>query len=80
MIIDGSISSKKTDILIEKYAELLNSGIDASRILVLVQNSSLKNNFINKTLEKIKVNSLEKLQVYSFERYFEKNSVQRLQF
>ena len=63
MIIDGSISSKKTDILIEKYAELLNSGIDASRILVLVQNSSLKNNFINKTLEKIKVNSLEKLQV-----------------
>ena len=66
MIIDGSISSKKTDILIEKYAELLNSGIDASRILVLVQNSSLKNNFINKTLEKIKVNSLEKLQVYSF--------------
>lgn len=66
MIIDGSISSKKTDILIEKYASLINSGVDSSRILVLVQNSNLKNIFINKVLEKINVNSLEKLNVYSF--------------
>ena len=66
MIIEGSISSEKTNILISKYAELLNSGIPASEILVLVQNSTLKNNFVDKTLEKLTVDSLEKLQVYSF--------------
>ncbi|MBO8430470.1 hypothetical protein IAC76_03715, partial [Spirochaetes bacterium] len=66
MIVDGSVSSNKTDFLVEKYCTLLNSGVDASRILVLVQNSNLKNNFINKTLEKLQIDSLEKLQVYSF--------------
>lgn len=66
MIINGSISSAKTSILIDKYATLLNSGIDASKILVLVQNSNLKNNFINKCLEKLSIDCFEKLQVYSF--------------
>lgn len=66
MIIDGSVSSNKTEILAEKYAALINSGIDASRILVIVQNSKLKNNFVSKTLENLRVECLEKLQVYSF--------------
>lgn len=66
MIIDGSVSSDKTNILIEKYASLLNSGVDASKILVLVQNSNLKNKFVNETLKKIKVDCFEKLKVYSF--------------
>lgn len=66
MIINGSITSDKTSILIDKYASLLNSGIDASKILVLVQNSNLKNNFVNKCLEKLSINCFEKLQVYSF--------------
>lgn len=66
MIINGSISSAKTSILIDKYATLLNSGIDASKILVLVQNSNLKNNFVNKCLEKLSIDCFEKLQVYSF--------------
>lgn len=66
MIIDGSVSSDKTDILIEKYASLLNSGVDASKILVLVQNSNLKNKFVNETLKKLKVDCFEKLKVYSF--------------
>ena len=66
LIIEGTISSEKTNILISKYAELLNSGIPASEILVLVQNSTLKNNFVDKTLEKLTVDSIEKLQVYSF--------------
>lgn len=66
LIIDGTVSSKKTDLLISKYAELLNSGISASKILVLVQNSTLKNSFIEKTLEKLTVNATEKLQVHSF--------------
>lgn len=66
MIIDGSISSDKTEILIEKYASLLNSGVEASKILVLVQNSNLKNKFINETLKKLQVNSFEKMKIFSF--------------
>ena len=66
MIIEGTISSNKTNILVKKYADLLNSGVPASKILVLVQNSNLKNKFIDKTLELLKINAIEKLQVYSF--------------
>ena len=66
MLIEGDISTNKTDLLIEKYASLLNSGIKASEILVLVQNSTLKNSFVEKTLEKLTINSLEKMQVHSF--------------
>lgn len=66
MLICADLSTEKTDLLINKYAELLNSGVKASEILVLVQNSTLKNNFINKTLEKLNINHLEKMQVHSF--------------
>ncbi len=66
LIIDGTISSEKTNILISKYSELLNSGVQASKILVLVQNSSLKNKFIEKTLEQLTIDAVEKLQVHSF--------------
>lgn len=66
MLIEGSIASNKTDFLVDKYAELLNKGVKSSEILVLVQNSSLKNSFIEKTLAKLTVNSLEKMHVYSF--------------
>lgn len=66
MIIDGSVSSDKTNILINKYSSLLNSGVDASKVLVLVSNSTLKNQFIEKTIEKLSINHFEKLQVHSF--------------
>ncbi len=66
MLISGDISTNKTDLLIEKYANLLNNGVKASEILVLVQNSKLKQNFINKTLENLKINCLEKPEVHSF--------------
>lgn len=66
MIIDGSVSSDKTDILIEKYSSLLNSGVEASRVLVLVQNSNLKNKFIDESLKKLKIDCFENLKVYSF--------------
>ena len=66
MIIDGTISSEKTEFLTGKYAELLNAGVDASQILVLVQNSNLKNKFIERVLEKLEIDSFEKLQVHSF--------------
>ena len=66
LIIDGAINSDKTNILINKYAELVNSGIKASEILVLVQNSNLRNQFIENVLKKLTITSIEKLCVYSF--------------
>ena len=49
MLISADLASNKTDILVEKYAELLNSGVPASEILVLVQSGKQK--FIEKTLD-----------------------------
>ncbi len=66
MLISGDLSTNKTGLLINAYADLLNSGVKSSEILVIVQNSNLKQNFINKTLEKLKIKCIEKLQVYSF--------------
>lgn len=66
MLLQGSISSEKTEKLIQSYAELLNSGVDSSRILVILQNSNKKNQFIEQTLKKLTVDSIEKLQIYSF--------------
>lgn len=66
MFIEGSLVSNKTDILIEKYSQLLNSGVKASEILVLVQNSTLKNNFKNKVSEQLQVDCVENLNIHSF--------------
>ena len=66
MLLDGTPVTDKTKILSDKYAELLNSGVKASEILVLVQNSNLKNKFIEHTLDKLKHDSIEKMQVHSF--------------
>ncbi len=66
LLVEADLSSNKTDFLIQKYAQLLNSGIDASEILVLVLNSSLKDKFIEKILPLLTINSFEKLQVHSF--------------
>ena len=66
LFIEGSLASDKTEILTGKYSGLLNHGIKASEILVLVQNSTLKQQFIDKTLEKLTIPGFEKLQVHSF--------------
>ena len=66
MIIDGTTASDKTNILAENYVSLLNSGVPASQVLVLVQNSNLKNSFIEHALSNLTVQCFEKLQVHSF--------------
>ena len=66
MLISADISTNKTELLIEEYAKLLNSGVDASEILVIVPNSNRKQFFVEKTLEKLNVDCIEKLQVHSF--------------
>ena len=66
MFIEGNLVSNKTNLLIEKFTELVNSGIETSEILVLVQNSTLKNSFITEVLDKLTVDCVEKLQIHSF--------------
>ncbi|MCM1010646.1 MAG: ATP-dependent helicase [Fusobacterium sp.] len=66
MLINGSLSANKTEFLIERYVELLNKGVPASKILVLVQNSTLKQAFVDKVLERLEINGFEKLKIHSF--------------
>lgn len=66
MLINANLSVNKTEILTKKYIELLNSGISASKILVLVQNSTLKQRFIDEVLERLSIKHFEKLNVHSF--------------
>lgn len=66
MFIEGSLASDKTEFLVDKFVQLLNHGVSASEILVLVQNSTLKQHFIDKTLQKLTIQGFEKLQVHSF--------------
>ncbi len=56
----------RTKVLVEKYLELISEGVKPSEILVLVQNSTLKKQFVNKILENLKINAIEKLNVHSF--------------
>lgn len=56
----------REDLLVEKYLELVNSGVKQSEILVLVQNSTLKRKFSDRVLKDIKVDAIEKLNVHSF--------------
>ena len=53
-------------VLIEKYIEFISKGIKPSEILVLVQNSTLKKQFIDKVLKRLEVNATEKLNIHSF--------------
>lgn len=56
----------RTKVLVEKYTELISKGVKPSEILVLVQNSTLKKQFVDKILENIKIDAIEKLNVHSF--------------
>ena len=53
-------------LLVEKYLELINSGVKTSEILVLVQNSTIKKNFTENVLKNISAKSIEKLNIHSF--------------
>ncbi|MBO7672736.1 ATP-dependent helicase [bacterium] len=66
MLIQGSVASRKTEFLINKYAELVNSGVNPDEILVLVQNSTLKQRFADEVLKKLEIESFSKLKIYSF--------------
>ena len=56
----------REDFLVKNYLELIEKGAKPSEILVLVQNSTLKQSFSDKVLQKIKLNSIDKLNIHSF--------------
>lgn len=66
MIIKGSATRTRTDFLINKYTELLNSGIEAETILVLLQNSYKKDFFLTEIKNRLKTNHFENPQIYTF--------------
>ena len=66
MLVVSNVASNKTTFLREKYTQLLNSGVSAAEILVLVQNSTLKNRFIEETFKNLTIPCIEKPQVHSF--------------
>ena len=56
----------RENLLVEKYLQLIDTGIKPSEILTLVQNSTLKRKFSDRILKEIKVDSIEKLNIHSF--------------
>lgn len=66
MLIQGSSVSRRTEKIIEEYTKLLDEGIEASKILVLVQNSFKKADFIDKVKIKLKKNHFEEPQIHTF--------------
>ena len=52
--------------LVDKYLKLISEGIKPSEILVLVQNSTQKNKFIDDVLSKIEILAMEKMNIHSF--------------
>lgn len=66
MLFVGDITCEKTDLLINEYSKLLNSGVKSSEILVLLQNSKKREIFTEKVLKNLKINAFEKFQIHSF--------------
>lgn len=66
MLIQGSCKSDRTNLLIQKYTDLLNCGIEANKILVLVQNSYKKNQFITEVKKLLKIQHYEEPQIHTF--------------
>ena len=66
MLIKGDVKSEKFNILVKKYAELINSGVSTSSVLVVLQTPSDKSRFINSALELITIPAIEKLNIHTF--------------
>ncbi len=66
MLINANSNTNRTKLLQNRYLELLNSGIEAEKILVLVQNSKKKKEFINEIKEKSNKGFVGSLKIYSF--------------
>ncbi|HSA06973.1 MAG TPA: ATP-dependent helicase [Candidatus Gastranaerophilales bacterium] len=59
MYIEGSPCSGKTSFLVDKFLDLIISGVSTSEILVVCQNSHKKNLFLNKIRQKLETSKLK---------------------
>lgn len=69
MYIEGHLKSGKTDFLVEKFIELIDSGISSSETLIIVQNSYKKKVIAEKIREKLRgknISGIGELPVYTF--------------
>lgn len=66
MLIQGSSQTNRTNMLINEYCDMLNSGIPAGEILVLVQNSYKKELFVNEVKSRLSINHFENPQIFTF--------------
>ena len=66
MLINAPSNTNRTKILIDEYLKLLQNGINAENILVLVQNSHKKKEFINEIKSRFSLGSIGNLKIYSF--------------
>ena len=66
MLINAPSITNRTKILEDEYFKLLQSGVSAENILVLVQNSKKKKEFINNLKIRFPLGSIGNIRVYSF--------------
>ena len=66
MLINANSNTLKTKVLIEEYLKLIQSGIEAEKILVLVQNSKKKKEFIDEVKKISPEGNIGCLKIFSF--------------
>lgn len=66
MLIEGSIRTNKTEILCQRYIELINGGVSPDEILVLCLNSYKKKQILDKIYEKVTIPTGGVYKVYTF--------------
>ena len=66
MLINAPNITNRTKILQDEYYKLLQDGVNAQDILVLVQNSKKKKEFIDAIKQKSPLGSIGNLKIYSF--------------
>lgn len=66
MIIDANSTTNRTKILIDEYIKLIKKGVESEKILVIVQNSKKKKEFIDAIKQKMPLGNIGNLKIYSF--------------
>ncbi len=66
MLINANSTTNRTKILINEYVNLLKNNVESEKILVIVQNSKKKKEFINTLKDKMDFGNIGNLKIYSF--------------
>ena len=66
MLVNILGNKSKTKVLVNEFKSFLGKGIDASKILIILQNGKAKNEFINEFFASTNTNIVEKIRAYSF--------------